>query len=403
MRILHTIRSVNPEGGGVIETVRQFSRVLEEQGHEVTIASLDAPGDPWVGRCPHRVEALGPGKGNYGSSTRFIPWLRAQAPSFDAIVVNGLWQFQSFGAWKALRSTRQPYFVFPHGMLDPWFKRTYPLKHAKKWLYWPWAEYRVLRDARAVLFTCEQERRLARESFWLYRCHEKVVPLGLARPAGDESVQRESFLNQFPQCRGRRNILFLGRLHEKKGCDLLIHAFAATASTDPSLQLVMAGPEQQDPAPWRALAKQLGVAERIVWTGMLAGDVKWGALRAAEVFVLPSHQENFGMAVVEALACGVPVLISREVNIWREVVESGGGIAEADSIAGTTALLRQWLALAPDARVQMKAAARRSYEQQFEIHRATDRLLSVIQGEAGAASSAPRPPVFSSNTLEKIS
>src|ERR1043165_5964690 len=141
MRILHTIRSVNPEGGGVIEVVKQFSRVLEAQGHDVTIASLDAPHDPWVMDCPHRVEALGPSRAKYGSSPRFVPWLREHATGFDSVVVNGLWQFNSFGVWQALRGTAKPYFVFPHGMLDPWFKRTYPLKHAKKWLYWPWAEY----------------------------------------------------------------------------------------------------------------------------------------------------------------------------------------------------------------------------------------------------------------------
>ena len=78
-------------------------------------------------------------------------------PAFDAVIINGLWQYHSFGAWRALRGTATPYYVFPHGMLDPWFKRSFPLKHLKKWLYWPWAEYRVLRDARAVIFTCEAE------------------------------------------------------------------------------------------------------------------------------------------------------------------------------------------------------------------------------------------------------
>jgi glycosyltransferase involved in cell wall biosynthesis len=240
MRILHTIRSVNPEGGGVIETVKQFSRALERQGHDVTIASLDAPTDPWVSECPHLVAALGRGSGGagvspevaiaggtpaaqrragrlpqYGYSPRFVQWLRDNAALFDAVVVNGIWQFNSFGVWRALRGTRQPYFVFPHGMLDPWFKRTYPLKHAKKWLYWPWAEYRVLRDSREELFTCEQERALARQSFWLYRCREQVVPLGIAQPHGDAAAQRELFFTHFPRCRDRRVVLFLGRIHEK--------------------------------------------------------------------------------------------------------------------------------------------------------------------------------------------
>ena len=96
-----------------------------------------------------------------------------------------------------------PYFVFPHGMLDPWFKRTYPLKHLKKLLYWPWAEYRVLRDAAAVLFTSEEERRLARESFWPYRCNEVVVNYGTAAPEIDLASAREDFFGSFPQLRGQ--------------------------------------------------------------------------------------------------------------------------------------------------------------------------------------------------------
>lgn len=421
MKILHTIHSVNPEGGGVIETVQQFSRVLQALGHEVTIASLDAPNDSWVKDCPHGVVALGPTSGSgagvspatrptgvspignpsaetaerqrqpgrlphyhYGWSPHFVPWLRERADAFDAVIVNGLWQFHSFGVWKALRGTSARYFVFPHGMLDPWFKRTYPLKHLKKWLYWPWAEYRVLREAAAVLFTCEQERRLARESFWLYRCRERVVPLGIARPSGDADTQREIFLNSFPQCRDRRIVLFLGRIHEKKGCDLLIRAFAKITQLDPQLQLVMAGPEQQNSSDWRRLAAQLSVADRIVWTGMLAGDLKWGALHAAEVFALPSHQENFGIAVVEAMACGVPILISREVNIWREIVESGAGIAEPDTLAGAAQLLHSWLGKSADQRAQMKAAALRCFEERFEIQRATQKLLAEVQPSPAA-------------------
>lgn len=385
MRILHTIRSVNPEGGGVIETVKQFSRALERQGHDVTIASLDGPLDPWVKNCPHRVEALGPSRATYGMSPRFVPWLRDNAAQFDAVVVNGIWQFNSFGVWKALRGTGKHYFVFPHGMLDPWFKRTYPLKHAKKWFYWPWAEYRVLRDASSVLFTCEEERRLARDSFWLYRCNERVVSLGISRPSGDPDTQREMFLRRFPDCRGKRIVLFLGRIHEKKGCDLLIRAFAAVASAQPDLRLVMAGPEQQNSTSWRDLANELGVADRIVWTGMLSGDLKWGALRAAEVFALPSHQENFGIAVVEALACGVPVLISREVNIWREIVEDGAGLAEPDTEEGTTKLLRDWLSKTPAQREQMRAAAERCFADRFEIDRAAGHLLKVLQNGNGGA------------------
>ncbi len=377
VKILHTIASADPAGGGPIVAVEQLARVHQQWGHTVEVACLDDPGSPWLDRTDLKVHALGPARTGYRYASRFVPWLQAHAAGYDCIVVNGLWQYAGFGVWLARLPV--PYFVFTHGMLDPWFKRAYPLKHLKKWLYWPWAEYQVLKDARAVLFTCEEERLLARQSFWLYRCTERVVSLGIAPPEGDPEHQRTLFFDHFPQLSGKRLLLFLGRLHVKKGCDLLIEAFAR-AATDESLHLVMAGPDQTG---WQveleAQARQLGVANRLHWTGMLTGDLKWGALRAAEVFVLPSHQENFGIAVVEALACGLPVLISNKVNIWREIEADGAGFVEDDDLEGTVRLLRRWLSLSDAERNTSQERARASFDRRFEVQSAAKLLLDALR------------------------
>src|SRR5262249_6945809 len=158
------------------------------------------------------------------------------------------------------------------------FKYRHPLKHLKKWLYWPWAEYRVLRDARGVLFTCEEEKRLARQSFGLYNVREMTVSYGTPGPEGDAVAQRAAFLVKFPHLRGRRLWLFLGRLHPKKGCDLLVEAFAGVAQRDPSLHLVMAGPDSSGlQAELSSRADKLGLAGRVTWTGLLRDELKWGA------------------------------------------------------------------------------------------------------------------------------
>jgi len=278
-----------------------------------------------------------------------------------------------------MRGTATPYYVFPHGMLDPWFKRSFPFKHAKKWLYWPWADYRVLRDARAVLFTCEEEKRLAPKSFALYRAHPVVTGLGTASPPGADAT---AFLDRHPDLEGKRILLFMGRLHPKKGCDLLLEAFAATMANDPEWRLVFAGPDAFN---WQktlvARAQASGIADRIVWTGMLRDTMKWSALAAAEVFALPSHQENFGIAVAESLACGVPVLISREVNIWREIESANAGFVAPDTVTGTISLLTRWQQLPQSERGVMRQNARQCFQQHFDIEHSAARLLEAIEAD----------------------
>jgi glycosyltransferase involved in cell wall biosynthesis len=117
----------------------------------------------------------------------------------------------------------------------------------------------------------------------------------------------------------------------------------------------------------RKLALDLGIAEDVVWTGPVYGEEKWNAIRAAEVHILPSHQENFGISVVESMACGVPVLVSNKVNIWREISAAQAGLVDDDDVKGTSQLLLRWVSLTVEEKVRMGANARRCYEQHFGI------------------------------------
>jgi glycosyltransferase involved in cell wall biosynthesis len=391
MKILHVTSSLDPAGGGPAEGIRQFVLAGQALGYLAEVATLDAPDAPWLEGFPAPVHALGPGLGKYRYSARFVPWMRTAAPDYDAVVVNGLWQYHGLGTWWALQGLPVPCLVFTHGMLDPWFKRTYPLKHLKKRLYWPWAEQRLLRDATAVLFTCEEERLLARQSFGSYAPRrEVVVGYGIRRPSGDAVAQRTALRARFPELEGRRLLLFLSRIHEKKGCDLLIDAFAAALSSHPDFHLMMAGPDQTG---WevalRRRAASLGIGDRITWPGMLSGDLKWGALRCAEAFVLPSHQENFGIAVVEALACGTPVLISNQVNIWREIEADGAGLVEPDSPEGTARLLARWAAMDDHQRSAMRNRAAPCFERHFLVESAVQRLSALVPAGRGPSAAEP--------------
>jgi glycosyltransferase involved in cell wall biosynthesis len=264
-------------------------------------------------------------------------------------------------------------------MLDPYFKRAHPLKHLKKLLYWRFGEYRVLRDARAVLFTCEEEMLLARESFSAYRCRELVTGYGTAPPPVDRATAIAEFHGAFPALAGQRNLLFLSRIHEKKGCDLLIEAFAVLARQDPDWHLVMAGPVTPVfGGRLKSLAEKWDLGSRITWTGMVTGVCKWGALYSADVFVLPSHQENFGIAVAEAMACGTPVLISNRINIWREISADGAGLVAPDDLPGTTDLLLRWAGMDEGARATMRENAKLCFETRFDIRTAARRLTETL-------------------------
>jgi glycosyltransferase involved in cell wall biosynthesis len=382
--LLHVMVSVDPRGGGPIEGVRQRGLRLQQLGHTVEVVTLDDPTSAFVASFPLPVHPLGPSHGGYRYNGRLVPWLREHAREYDAVIINGLWQYHSFGAWRALRKGGIRYFVFTHGMLDPWFKHTYPLKHLKKWMYWPWADYRVLRDASAVLFTSEEERLLARRSFWLYEANERVVAYGTSAPPAGSSALRDAFLAAHPHLRNSRILLFLSRIHQKKGCDLLLHAFAEAAKAEAALNLVMAGPDQEGwVARLKSLAQELGIADRVTWPGMLRDEMKWGAFYSAEAFILPSHQENFGIAVAEALGCGIPVLISDKVNIWREIDARGAGLIESDSRAGTARLLMRWLAMPPELKQDMGKRARELFDEKFTVDAMAKSLIAVVSEAPG--------------------
>lgn len=376
MRILHIVGTVSPAAGGPTEVIRMLIRYAPP-GYSSELATLDDPASPFLGELPFPVHALGSAKKRW-YVPRLHHWLSANRSRFDGVIVHGLWEYTGLAARRALHG-HVPYLVFTHGMLDPYFKRAFPAKHAKKWLYWLLAEYWVLRGADRVLFTTDAERELAAQSFWLHHWKAAVTPLGSEPPPADTASLLRAFYAVCPGAAGQRALLFLGRINEKKGCDLLVHAFAKQSSTHPDLHLVMAGP---DPNNWRERLEQIatlaGCNHRIHWPGMLLGDAKWGAFAACEAFVLPSHQENFGIAAVEALASGRPALLTHPVNIARDLATQGCALVDDDTQEGIDRLLARWLALSVADRAAMAERARETFLRRYDMRRNAEAILRVF-------------------------
>jgi glycosyltransferase involved in cell wall biosynthesis len=396
MKILHILKSINPAEGGVVEAVTRMCGILTAQGWKYELVTLDKPDESWVKNsalCVHAMGVRSPVYAwlsrkipwmRYGPTPHLVPWLRDNVDRFDCIIINGLWNFSVLAARITLVGGKNRYIVFTHGMLDPWFREAFPLKIHAKQLSWWLVEGPLTRNAAFVCFITEEERILAKNAFWPYRLSERVVGNGTIPLAIAAEEQQTAFSKAFPRLVGKRFLLFMSRIHPKKGCDILLRAFAETLHLNPGLELVMAGPDEIG---WLSeldqLAKKLSIGHRVHWLGMVSGAAKWGAYHACDAFVLPSHSENFGIAIAEAMACGKPILTTDKVNIWREVKASGGGLIEPDTPAGVAKLLEVFYSLSAEERQAMASAARRGYEQYFDLSKIAVKFRELVENELG--------------------
>lgn len=373
MRILHMIRSLDPQHGGTVESLLQYVLALTRAGHQNEVLTLDIAKAAGHERFPIKLHTFGPAHGKFGYVPGVILWLQRNGSAYDAIIVHGIWQFQSLAPWLAGKKLAVPYYVFIHGMLDPWFKKNYPFKHLKKILYWCLAEYHILRSARCIFFTSEEEKMLAHKSFSMYKIRECVIRLGIADPpAPDTEININTYI---PNLQGRKYILFMSRIDRKKGCGILLRAFANLQENYADWSLVIAGPDLER---YQAELREEYKSDRIVWTGMLAGEVKWNTLRAANALVLPSHSENFGIIIAEALACGVPALVTDKVNIHREITKFNAGFTAHDTLEGVQAMLESWFVLDDSKRKLMKENAIRCFQENFSIDHCIDDFIRII-------------------------
>lgn len=266
----------------------------------------------------------------YKVSWTYLPWAIRMVRRFDLVHIHALFSFTSvLAAWVARRAG-VPYIVRPLGTLAeygrsqrrPWLKR----------LSLSLIEGPLLRGAAAVHFTSEDEKREAEGT---------GIPMkGVVIPLGIEAFKPcdgSFFRSTFPSLNGARYLLFLSRLDAKKNVEGLLRAFSQCAALYPEKTLVVAGDGAPDyVAGLKALSEELSVSERIVWTGHIDGDLKSSALAGAELFVLPSFSENFGIAAAEALMAGLPCVLGQGVAISHNVVDAGAGVAvspEPTSIA----------------------------------------------------------------------
>jgi glycosyltransferase involved in cell wall biosynthesis len=306
-------------------------RALRGGGIETLIATTDADGDGRLAVGHGRVVSY------EGEPAIFFPrqfseaykysrplarWLRGHVAEYDLVHIHAVFSHACIAAARACRKAGVPYIVRPLGTLDPW---SLAQKRLKKRLFWHLGVKRMLEGASAIHYTAAPEQQLVEESLGLSR--GVVVPLGVdVAPASSAAAEEQPTAG--PPSGRSPYILVLSRLHPKKGLDLLLLAFLSLAGRREfsDWKLVLAGEGDAGyVSTLRGIAESRGAGGRIVFAGWLEGERKTVALRQAAALALTSRQENFGLCVIEALACGVPVVVSPHVNLAPEIEAAGAG------------------------------------------------------------------------------
>jgi glycosyltransferase involved in cell wall biosynthesis len=396
-RVLHVIPSVSPLRGGPSAVIGTVAIGLAEAGLDVHVATTD---DDGAARRDTAKESGAVDQGVtwwyfrrqiafYTFSWPLNRWLARHSADYDLVHVHALFSYPSVRAayWAGRRGV--PYIVRPLGVLNRW-----GMEHRRRWLKWfslRFIERRLLAGAARIHFTSDDERAEAMR-LGLPQDHAVVLPMGIDLAPFRRQYGRDWLRERAPHLADRTVVLFLARLDPKKGLDLLLRAFARVLTVAPRMALVVAGAgEPRFEAALRREAVELGIERDVLWSGFLRGEAKLAALGAADIFILPSHSENFGIAVVEAMAAGVPVIISDRVGIHGEVEAAGAGVVvrcEVEAIADAL----QRLGADATARKLLGEQGRRLADEQYSADAMISRTLQMYR-EVLATAKAPRTRV----------
>ena len=392
MKILQVIGSLSERFGGPSKVALELSQALTMRGHQVVIFTTDRGGrgsflttlgkSDFSGMYPSGPILFKGVEIWYFGVNRPKQWvtsypmakaLSTRIKEFDVVEIHSLYVFPTSAAAYYCRKAGIPYLIRPHGSLDPFLRNK---SRFKKYIYNSVLEKRNLNHAAAIHYTSKEEMDLAHDALRI-RAPGVVVPLGLFLEDYSRLPPPGTFRSQFPEIGNKFLILFLNRINFKKGIDILVRAYGTVARRRNDVHLVIAGPDNEGYARYvkQWLARE-GVLDRVTFTGMILGDEKLSALRDSDLFVLPSYTENFGVGIVEAMACGLAVVISNRVNIWREIEEySAGLVISCDSDELAKALIE--LLDEPDKRERLGRNGRKLVGEKFTWDRIAEQMIEV--------------------------
>jgi glycosyltransferase involved in cell wall biosynthesis len=318
MRILFFIPYTSSNYGGTSIVAKSLAREIKNYDISIDLIStnasgnekLDVPLEQWIENGSYRTQYFSCWHRNdLIVSNSLLKWLKRNIHSYDVVHTHTIWSPLVSSIQRICRSKGKPYISTPHGMLEPWILSS---KSWKKKPYLKLVEQPALQKAAYIQAIAPEEERTIRK---LGFKNVITAPNGINRKDFEFLQSPEIFYEQFPETRGKKIILFLGRLHPKKGLDLLAPAFSRIHHSFPDTHLVIAGPDNSN---FLETAKgyfsDVNCLNSVTFTGLLNGDLKYSALAASTLYVAPSYSEGFSMSILEGMASGLPCVITNTCN-----------------------------------------------------------------------------------------
>ncbi len=376
-KILRIITTLNPEYGGPINAIIHNSRALIKKGIKVDILTCDNKNTRYVKNKNITIHNMGPSLlGRYGFSFKLFFWLKKNRENYDTFLIHGLWQFISLAARLLLRNN---YYIFLHGQLDPFFKLNF-FKLLKKKFYWRLIEKNNLLNARSVLLTSKGEKNSLNNTFVkMEGIKKKVVNYGIIKPKYDNTKYSALFYKKFKELKNKNFYLFLGRYHEKKGCEIIIEAINKFKKNFEDMVL-MVGPLKNTNYEKKIfyLRKKYNLDKKIIISDALYGNYKWAAISKSKAMLLPSHGENFGVSIAESLCFSRPVLISNKVNIYKDIIKYDAGLVSKNSSNGFMKILEQFSKYDKKKLTKMRKNSFKCFDENYNLYKNQNELYDLI-------------------------
>lgn len=376
VKILRILRTLNPKYGGPSSATIDSSLALSKQNFKIDIATSDSKNSSFFKSKNIKIFNLGPAVGDFGFNIKLLFWLNKNKKKYDKFIIHGLWHFNTLLARLIIKKN---YYVFTHGQLDPFFSTQF-LKKIKKKIYWYFVERKNLLKAESILLTSENEKKSLTKTYVdTIGINKKVVDYGILYPKIDLNISKKLFFKKFSYLKNKEFFLYLGRFHQKKGCEILIKSIKKIIDKNINIKVLMVGPSNEYRKNLIKLSNSLNLKDTIFWSDHLSYNLKWGAILNSQAMLLSSHGENFGVSLVESLSMGRPVITTNKVNIYRYIENANAGLVARNNINSFSTEIEKFLLMKNKFKKKMRINSFKCFNKYFNLRYNQKKFISILK------------------------